>query len=84
MDVIEEYLDSLREIYTVAVGPNTPEASCVMTLTPLGIRLVEAQLQQLLKRFCYISSGQRHTEPYHKHAASCLVRIAPVTTSIRD
>lgn len=27
MDVIEEYLDSLREIYTVAVGSNTSEAS---------------------------------------------------------
>lgn len=50
LDVIEEYLDSLREIYTVQVSRllfqpiKTPAKT-----NKLGIRSVEAQLQQLLE-----------------------------------
>jgi hypothetical protein len=50
LNVIEEYLDSLREIYTVEVcGQHVAGRERAWTLTDLGLRLIPAQLQQLLQ-----------------------------------
>lgn len=73
IDVVMEYLDSMKDIYTaeVCVLWNSGKPVIIWELTMLGIRSLVPQLQQLLQRLCNIPPRQRHTRPYHKSSPDC-------------
>lgn len=65
MVVIEEFLESLRPIFTVEVSIPHKFMADRKTDQPSGLRLVEAQLQQLLGLACPISAWEGHSGTHY-------------------
>lgn len=68
MDVIQEYLESVRPIFTAEVSIELLLGMKAADMA--GLRPLSPQLQQLYRRLLQLSPGKAHPSPYLEHARS--------------